>query len=53
MIFFQEVLLLTDIEKTQHYSKNKILLDGLIESIPKDAYIIEPFYGEGDLVKDI
>ncbi len=53
MIFYQGALLLTDIEKTQHYSKNELLLDGLIDFIPPNSFIIEPFYGKGDLVKNI
>jgi hypothetical protein len=44
---------LTDIEKTKHYSINSLLLDGLLDFIPNDAYIIEPFYGRGDMVRDI
>ena len=43
---------MTDLNKTQHYSKNNLLLDGLTSFIPKNAFIIEPFYGQGDLVKD-
>lgn len=42
---------LNDIKKTQHYSKNSLLLDGLKQFIP-NVKIVEPFYGEGDLVRD-
>ena len=40
---------MTDIEKTQHYSTETLLLDGLVNFIPT-ANLIEPFYGNGDLV---
>lgn len=43
---------MSDVQKTQHYSNNEILLDGLKNFIPSNAKIIEPFYGRGDLVKD-
>ena len=29
-----------------------MLLDNLISFIPENAFIIEPFYGQGDLVKN-
>lgn len=41
---------MNDIKKTQHYSKEQILIDGLLEYIPLDAILVEPFYGEGNLV---
>ena len=47
------VIFLTDLEKTQHYSVEKLLLDGLFDYIPEKEKIIEPFYGNGDLVKNI
>lgn len=43
-------LLLNDLMKTQHYSNNELLIDGLKDFI-LDYPIIEPFYGKGDLVK--
>lgn len=43
---------MNDLEKTEHYSKNPLLLDNLIDFIPATAKIIEPFYGDGDLVKN-
>ena len=43
---------MTDVNKTQHYSKNELLLDGLSDLIPLEANIIEPFYGRGDLVRN-
>lgn len=42
---------MTDIEKTQHYSDNPQLIENLIDTIPKDQYYIEPFYGKGALSK--
>lgn len=44
---------MNDLIKTQHYSTNLMLLDGLLNYIPQDAKIIEPFYGKGDLVKNL
>ena len=44
---------MNDLIRTQHYSTNTLLLDGLLNLIPKNAKIIEPFYGKGDLVKNI
>lgn len=41
-----------DIEKTRHFSKEALLIDGLVEYIPTDAVLIEPFYGNGDLAKN-
>lgn len=41
---------MSDIKKTQHYSNNDLLIDGLSEFI-LNCPIIEPFYGKGDLVK--
>ena len=41
-----------DIEKTQHFSKEALLIDGLVEYIPTDAILIEPFYGNGDLAQN-
>ena len=43
---------MSDLTRTQHYSTNELLLDGLKNFIPENSYIIEPFYGRGDLVKD-
>lgn len=44
---------MNDLIRTQHYSTNILLLDGLLNFIPENAKIIEPFYGKGDLVKNI
>lgn len=44
---------MNDLIRTQHYSTNILLLDGLLNFIQKNAKIIEPFYGKGDLVKNI
>ncbi|MDD6941285.1 MAG: hypothetical protein SOV80_02740 [Bacilli bacterium] len=39
-----------DITKTQHFSKDIELIDNLIQFVPKDAYLIEPFAGSGNLI---
>lgn len=44
---------MTDINKTQHYSKNELLVDGFKELLPTDGLFIEPFYGEGNLAKTL
>lgn len=43
---------MNDLKKTEHYSKNPLLLDNLTDFIPSIAKIVEPFYGNGDLVKN-
>ena len=41
-----------DIQKTIHYTTNAVdICKNLLEDIPKDAYLVEPFVGKGDLVK--
>lgn len=44
---------LNDITKTQHYSKEELLIDGFKELLPKDGVFIEPFYGQGSLSKTL
>lgn len=40
-----------DLKKTQHYTtRAEYILQGLVDYIPKDAKVIEPFVGEGDLL---
>lgn len=42
---------MSDLEKTQHYTVNAdYILQGLIDYIPKDAKVVEPFVGNGDLL---
>lgn len=38
-----------DIKKTQHYTKNRKIVENLIHYIPKEEKKIEPFNGGGDL----
>lgn len=40
---------MSDIIKTQHYSKEKLLVDGFKDLLPDEGFFIEPFYGEGSL----
>ena len=40
-----------DINKTQHYSKEQLLVDGFRELLPQEGKFIEPFYGDGSLSK--
>lgn len=41
-----------DITKTKHYITNaSYILQGLIDFIPKDAKVVEPFVGNGDLLE--
>lgn len=41
-----------DIQKTVHYTTNSSqIIDTLIKYIPEDALLVEPFCGQGDLVK--
>lgn len=41
----------TDLEKTQHYTTYQhMLCDNLIRYIPENAYLVEPFVGQGDLL---
>lgn len=40
----------SDIEKTKHYTtKSEEICENLIKHIPKEAKLVEPFVGEGDL----
>lgn len=41
---------MTDITKTQHFSKDIELIDNLIQFVPKNACLIEPFAGSGSLI---
>jgi hypothetical protein len=41
---------MTDITKTQHFSKDIELIDNLIQFVPKNACLIEPFAGSGNLI---
>lgn len=42
---------MSDLIKTQHYTTNAAYIcQGLIEDIPKDVNLIEPFVGKGDLL---
>ena len=42
---------MADIDKTKHYTtKSQEICSNLIQYIPKDAQLIEPFVGEGDLL---
>lgn len=43
--------MMKDLDKTIHLSKNDQLVSGLVELVPKAAVLVEPFVGEGDLVK--
>lgn len=41
----------TDLEKTTHYTTHaELVCKNLIELIPKNAILVEPFVGQGDLV---
>ena len=43
---------MTDLQKTQHYTtEGEYILQGLKEYIMENYFLIEPFYGNGDLVK--
>jgi hypothetical protein len=42
-----------DIEKTQHFSIHKNIISNLWKDLPDNINIVEPFYGVGDLLKDI
>ena len=48
-----EGLKLNDIIKTQHYSKEELLVDGFKELLPSKGVFIEPFYGQGNLSKTL
>ena len=48
-----EGLKLNDIIKTQHYSKEELLVDGFKELLPSKGIFIEPFYGQGNLSKTL
>lgn len=42
----------TDLEKTTHYTTHaSVICNGLIDLIPADAILVEPFVGQGDLVQ--
>jgi hypothetical protein len=42
-----------DVLKTQHFTSNALkMVENLIDYIPKDAKVIEPFVGDGDLILD-
>lgn len=42
----------TDLEKTQHYTTEaEKVCQGLLEYIPTSAILVEPFVGNGDLVR--
>lgn len=44
--------MIKDIEKTKHYTSNyKLICSNLLKYIPKDAQLIEPFVGSGELLK--
>lgn len=44
--------MLTDLEKTTHYTTHaELICQNLIELIPNDVILVEPFVGQGDLVK--
>lgn len=41
----------TDLQKTQHYTTNyDLIFDGLLDTIPAAARLVEPFVGHGDLL---
>lgn len=41
----------TDLQKTQHYTTNyDLIFDGLLNTIPAAARLVEPFVGHGDLL---
>lgn len=44
---------MVDIEKTQHFSIHKNIISNLWKDLPDNINIVEPFYGAGDLLKDI
>lgn len=44
---------MVDIEKTQHFSIHKNIISNLWKDLPDNIDIVEPFYGAGDLLKDI
>lgn len=45
------IRLMQDIAKTQHYTTNyDIICGNLIQYIPQDAILVEPFVGQGDLL---
>lgn len=42
---------MNDLQKTQHYTTRAAdVLQGLLNDIPKDAILVEPFIGNGDLL---
>lgn len=46
------MIFLSDLTKTIHYTtKAEMICQGLCEYIPNDAHLIEPFVGEGDLLR--
>lgn len=44
---------MVDVEKTQHFSIHKNIISNLWKDLPDNIDIVEPFYGAGDLLKNI